>query len=226
MKQKMFFAALLLCAASSVCAQTESYADSTEVRTSNEEARKNWFVSASAGPQVLLSDHDKLINMGRRISPALDIAVGKWFKPWVGARLMYSGLSVKGATQNGAHTTGEDIKEKPQAGYWLEYQKFNMYHVHADALFDLTNVFDEYNPERFYNCIVYAGIGVVGTGEEPTSTNFAGNAGVLNTFRLDQNWGLNLDIRGVLVGDSFDGEEGGRSEGILNLTIGVTYTFN
>ena len=183
-------------------------------------------MSASAGPQILFSDHDKQINFGRRISPALDIAVGKWFKPWVGARLMYSGLSVKGATQNGAHTTGEDIKEKPQSGYWLEYQKFNMYHIHADALFDLTNVFDEYNPERFYNCIVYAGIGVAGTGEEPTSTSVAGDFGVLNTFRLNQNWGLNVDLRGILVSDSFDGEEGGRSEGLLNLTIGVTYTFN
>lgn len=224
MIRKFLVAAIASLAAISVHAQTES--DSTEVRTNNEEMRNNWFVSASAGPQILFSDHDKQINFGRRISPALDIAVGKWFKPWVGARLMYSGLSVKGATQNGAHTTGEDIKEKPQSGYWLEYQKFNMYHIHADALFDLTNVFDEYNPERFYNCIVYAGIGVAGTGEEPTSTSVAGDFGVLNTFRLNQNWGLNVDLRGILVSDSFDGEEGGRSEGLLNLTIGVTYTFN
>lgn len=224
MIRKFWVAAIVSLAAVSVHAQTES--DSTEVRTNNEEVRNNWFVSASAGPQILFSDHDKQINFGRRISPALDIAVGKWFKPWMGARLMYSGLSVKGATQNGAHTTGEDIKEKPQSGYWLEYQKFNMYHIHADALFDLTNVFDEYNPERFYNCIVYAGIGVAGTGEEPTSTSVAGDFGVLNTFRLNQNWGLNVDLRGILVSDSFDGEEGGRSEGLLNLTIGVTYTFN
>ena len=224
MIRKFLVVAIVSLAAVSVHAQTES--DSTEVRTNNEEVRNNWFVSASAGPQILFSDHDKQINFGRRISPALDIAVGKWFKPWVGARLMYSGLSVKGATQNGAHTTGEDIKEKPQSGYWLEYQKFNMYHIHADALFDLTNVFDEYNPERFYNCIVYAGIGVAGTGEEPTSTSVAGDFGVLNTFRLNQNWGLNVDLRGILVSDSFDGEEGGRSEGLLNLTIGVTYIFN
>lgn len=224
MIRKFLVAAIVSLAVVSVHAQTES--DSTEVRTNNEEVRNNWFVSASAGPQILFSDHDKQINFGRRISPALDIAVGKWFKPWVGARLMYSGLSVKGATQNGAHTTGEDIKEKPQSGYWLEYQKFNMYHIHADALFDLTNVFDEYNPERFYNCIVYAGIGVAGTGEEPTSTSVAGDFGILNTFRLNQNWGLNVDLRGILVSDSFDGEEGGRSEGLLNLTIGVTYTFN
>ena len=224
MIRKFLVVAIVSLAAVSVHAQTES--DSTEVWTNNEEVRNNWFVSASAGPQILFSDHDKQINFGRRISPALDIAVGKWFKPWVGARLMYSGLSVKGATQNGAHTTGEDIKEKPQSGYWLEYQKFNMYHIHADALFDLTNVFDEYNPERFYNCIVYAGIGVAGTGEEPTSTSVAGDFGVLNTFRLNQNWGLNVDLRGTLVSDSFDGEEGGRSEGLLNLTIGVTYTFN
>ena len=218
MKQKMFFAALLLWVVSSISAQTESGS------TDNE--RKEWFISAAAGPQVLFSDHDKQLDFGNRISPALDIAVGKWFKPWVGMRLMYSGLSMKGATQNGAHTTGEDIQEKPQAGYWLEYQKFNTYHLHVDALFDLTNVFADYDPERFYNCIVYGGIGVAGTGEEPTATTVAGDFGVLNTFRLNQNWGLNLDLRGTLVGDSFDGEEGGRPEGILGLTVGVTYTFN
>lgn len=221
MKQKVFFAALMAWAASSVCAQNEAETAEPESR----EERTEWFVSAAAGPQVLFSDHDKQINFGRRISPALDIAVGKWFKPWVGMRLMYSGLSVKGATQNGAHSTGEDIKEKPQAGYWLEYQKFNTYYLHADVLFDLTNLFGDYDPERFYNCIVYGGIGVIGTGEEPTATSVAGGFGVLNTFRLAEHWSLNLDLRGTLVSDDFDGEGGGRAEGLLGLTGGVTYSF-
>ena len=71
MKQKMFFAALLLWAASSVCAQTESR--TTEERTDTD-MRDEWFVSVAAGPQVLFSDHDKQIDFGDRISPALDIA--------------------------------------------------------------------------------------------------------------------------------------------------------
>ena len=38
---------------------------------------------------------------------------------------------------------------------------------------------------------------------------------------------LNLDIRGVLVQDDFDAEAGGRSsEGILGVTVGVSYKFN
>ena len=44
MKQKMFLAALLLWAASSVCAQTESR--STEERTDTD-VRNNWFVSVA-----------------------------------------------------------------------------------------------------------------------------------------------------------------------------------
>ena len=221
----MFMRKFLL-AAMAMVALSASAQSGTAEKSETSSFWSNCFVSAGVGPQVLFSDHDRQLDFGDRISPALDIAVGKWFKPWVGMRLMYSGLSVKGATQNGAHTTGEDIKEKPQTGYWLEYQKINTYHLHVDALFDLTNVFWDYNPERFYNCIVYGGIGLAGTGEEPTSTNFAGDFGVLNTFRLNQNWGLNLDLRGTLVGDSFDGEVGGRAEGILGLTVGVTYTFN
>lgn len=49
-------------------------------------------------------------------------------------------------------------------------------------------------------------------------------SGVLNTFRLSTGWDLNLDIRGTLVSDEFDGESGGRSgEGLLAATIGFSY---
>ena len=80
-------------------------------------AKANWFVSAGFGGQVYFGDHDSQAEFGKRISPALDIAVGKWFTPSIGVRLMYSGLSFKGATQDwdmenntgGIHSTGERL---------------------------------------------------------------------------------------------------------------------
>lgn len=51
----------------------------------------NWFISAGGGVQVYFGDHDKQCKVGDRIAPALDIAVGKWFTPGIGVRLMYSG---------------------------------------------------------------------------------------------------------------------------------------
>lgn len=47
------------------------------------------------------------MKFGDRLSPALDIGFGKWFTPGIGVRFMYSGLTIKGATQNGSHSTGK-----------------------------------------------------------------------------------------------------------------------
>lgn len=135
MIKKTFVAALALLAAGSVFAQTDQKAGTTEyVEYSSDKYNvetnsfwSNWFVSVGAGGQVYFGDHDRQASFGDRISPALDVAVGKWFSPSIGVRLMYSGLSVKGATQKGslAHSTGEDVPGKGGNGYWLEKQKFN-----------------------------------------------------------------------------------------------------
>ena len=58
----------------------------------------NWFVSVGGGAQMYFGDHDKQVDFADRLSGALDVAVGKWFSPQIGVRLMYSGLQVKGAT--------------------------------------------------------------------------------------------------------------------------------
>lgn len=46
----------------------------------------------------------------------------------------------------------------------------------------------------------------------------------MNSFRLSSAWDLNLDLRGSLTNDQFDGEIGGKGgEGMFALTAGVTY---
>ena len=89
----------------------------------------NWFVSAGFGGEIIFGNHDKQVKFLDRVAPALDIAVGKWFTPGIGVRLMYSGLSVKGATQ-----------KKGGDGYWLMKQKFKFYNLHLDALFNMSNI--------------------------------------------------------------------------------------
>ncbi len=60
----------------------------------------NWFIQAGAGAQIGFTEHDRQADFGDRISPSLQIAIGKWFTPGIGVRLAYNGLSVKGITQN------------------------------------------------------------------------------------------------------------------------------
>ena len=190
-------------------------------------AKANWFVSAGFGGQVYLGDHDRQVEVGKRITPALDIAVGKWFTPSIGLRLMYSGLSAKGATQNGVHSTGEVMPgEKGGWGYWLSYQKFNEFSISAEVLFNLNNVFAGYREDRVWSCCPYVGIGYARVTDEPVANGYLIRGGLFNSFRVAKAWAVNLDLRAGYLGDDFDGEVGGRSgDGLLTATVGVTYKF-
>lgn len=234
MIKKTFVAALALLAASSGWAQNEptgNVKEETEYtgskyRVETNNFWDNWFVSAAGGGQVYFGDHDRQASLGDRIAPALDIAVGKWFSPSIGVRLMYSGLSMKGATQSNIHSTGEEVPGKGGNGYWLTKQKFNYFNIHADALFNLSNIICGYNDHRFYNLSVYGGLGLMHVSDAPSKTDISAHFGLFNSFRLCPALDLNLDLRGTLVNDDFDGEVGGRSsEGVLTAAIGLTYKF-
>lgn len=186
----------------------------------------NWFVSAGGGVNLYFGDHDKQVKFGKRLAPAVDVAIGKWFTPGIGVRFAYSGLSVKGATQTGIHSTGEEVPGKGGYGYWLTKQKFNYFNFHLDAMFNVSNLLFGYNPNRVYSLSPYVGLGVMKTNDTPKATEIAGHFGLLNSFRLCDALDLNLDIRGTLVSDAFDGENAGRGgEGMLTATVGLTYKF-
>lgn len=240
MNKRTIAAALILAAASTAFAQAGQDADATETVEYSADKYKvetnrfwsNWFISVGAGGQVFFGDHDKQASFGDRIAPALDIAVGKWFTPGIGVRAMYSGLKIKGATKwdddpyyPSAHGTGEPV-DGGGAPHYLQKSKFNYYNIHLDALFNLSNLFCGYNEKRIYNISAYGGLGVMHTSDEPKETDISAHFGLLNTFRLCSALDLNLDLRGTLVDDNFDGEPGGRGgEGMFTATIGLTYKF-
>lgn len=244
--KRLFISALCAAAFTGAAAQEQhsdtiqSVYDTTEEVIYNNDKYKvetnhfwdNWFVSAGFGGQIIFGNHDKQVKFFDRIAPALDIAVGKWFTPGIGVRLMYSGLSVKGATQKEGHgefpthSTGVDVPGKGGDGYWLMKQKFDFYNLHLDALFNMSNILCGYNEKRVYNCTPYVGLGWARVWESPQSMEVSANVGILNSFRLNDALNLNLDIRGAYVSDRFDGELGGRwGEGIWSATVGLTYRF-
>ena len=239
MIRKTAFAAFALLAAAPGFAQVAepedtASSDYTEEVVYNENKHKvvtntfwdNWFISVGGGGQLYFGDHDRQLNFGEWISPAFDIAVGKWFSPEVGVRLMYSGGALRGATQDGTHSLGSDIKGKPQQGYWLENSRFGFFDVHADVMLNLNNTIAGYKEDRIYTISPYVGIGVMRAYKAPTATEFAVNTGLFNSFRVAKALDVNLDIRGTMVSDRFDGEFGGRSgEGLLTASVGVTYRF-
>ena len=237
MIKKTMLAALALAASGTALAQetqTVQNGDFTEtVEYSTDKFKvetnrfwSNWFVSAGGGVNLYFGDHDKQVKFGKRLAPAVDVAIGKWFTPGIGVRFAYSGLSVKGATQTGIHSTGEEVPGKGGYGYWLTKQKFNFFNFHLDAMFNVSNLLFGYNPNRVYSLSPYVGLGVMKTNDTPKATEIAGHFGLMNSFRLCDALDLNLDIRGTLVSDAFDGEAYGRGgEGMLSATVGLTYKF-
>ena len=228
MKKTFLCAALMLWAAGSAQAQAnnigsnEGGGDKHKVETNR--FWDNWFISVGGGAQTYFGDHNRQMSFGDRLSPALDIAVGKWFTPGIGVRMMYSGLSVKGATQSGVHSNGKPISGKPWEGYWLKEQEIDFFNLHGDVLFNLSNLFCGYSETRFWNCSPYIGLGWMRAWESPSANEVSANVGILNSFRLSSALDINLDIRGTLVNDRFDGEVGGRKEeGLFAATVGVTY---
>ena len=237
MIKKTMLAALALAASGTAMAQeaqTVQNGDFTEtVEYSTDKFKvetnrfwSNWFISAGGGVNLYFGDHDKQVKFGKRLAPAVDVAIGKWFTPGIGVRFAYSGLSVKGATQTGIHSTGEEVPGKGGYGYWLTKQKFNYFNFHLDAMFNVSNLLFGYNPNRVYSLSPYVGLGVMKTNDTPKATEIAGHFGLMNSFRLCDALDLNLDIRGTLVSDAFDGEAYGRGgEGMLSATVGLTYKF-
>ena len=47
----------------------------------------NWFFSIGGGAEATFGDNDSAGSFGKRISPTLNISVGKWFTPGLGLRL-------------------------------------------------------------------------------------------------------------------------------------------
>lgn len=178
----------------------------------------NWFISGSGGIQTYFGDNDNKASIGKRISPAVDFSVGKWFTPGMGLRLTYSGLSAKGASyENAAYSTGK------KNGKGLYEQKWDMMYLHGDVMFNLTNMFCGYK-ERVYSAIPYVGFGWVHSYDRPRNNEFAGNVGFINRFRLSNAWDLNLEARAMMTKDNFDGQTGGKKiDGMVSVLAGFTY---
>ena len=236
MNKKIFLTAVCALALSSVFAQTSTTEETVEYSADKYKVETNrfwdnWFVSVGGGAQIYFGDHDKQCKFGDRLAPALDVAVGKWFTPGIGMRLMYSGLKAKGATKHpgdpnfdSAHGTGSPVKGGA-APHWLEKQKFDMANFHADVRFNLHNLFGGYK-QRVWNCSPYVGLGYARVFERPNAKEVSANIGLLNSFRLCDALEANIDLRGMYVNDRFDGEGGGRfGEGMWSATVGITYKF-
>lgn len=166
----------------------------------------NIFVGVAGGINLYFGEHDSQGKFGKRLAPALDIHVGKWFTSSIGARVGYTGLQAKG------WTTAGTMYAKKQDGDWFQ-EKFGVSYLHADALWNFSNAVSGYKEERTWNFMPFAGVGWARSYGNDTHDNEIGfDVGLLNVVRLCKALDLTLEARCLLVNQRFDGVSAAASE--------------
>ncbi|PXZ45023.1 hypothetical protein DMB45_00840 [Sanguibacteroides justesenii] len=184
----------------------------------------NWFISISAGGQVYFGEFDSKEDFGRRITPTFDFSIGKWIVPTLGARVQAGGFTLRGLTNDPNNIYAKGVSNKGEGLYKQKWQQFN---IHVDGLLNLSNWIGGYRTDRFYEAIPFAGFGMIHGCKSDGTTDFMFVGGLINKFRLSDAFDFNVEIKGSLVPQKFDGEVGGsRGEGILGVSAGFTYKFN
>lgn len=244
--------ALLFGAMGVAMAQETTVSEDTE-RTVKEEVantrryevgsfKDNWFLGIGGGANFYLGEHDRVMKLVHRLAPAAEVYAGKWFTPVVGFRVGYRGISAKGLTNQRfglSNSTGEVYEDSKNGEDWLEVQKFGFFNIHADFMLNIVNLIGGYK-ERVYSISPYFGVGLARSYSANTvesyhlaNTRISGSVGLFNTFRLCDALDLNVDFRGTLFPEDFEGETGVRpnggetheADGMLTATIGLSYKF-
>ncbi|MGN0003182.1 MAG: hypothetical protein ACI35V_07095 [Sphingobacterium composti] len=183
-----------------------------------------WFSSVNVGTQFYLGDHDKQESMFKRLTPNFEISAGKWLNQSFGVRAGINGFKMKGLTKEGPLATSKEMVIG--SPHFLYDQEFNFINVHADLLFHWTNDALDIDLNRMYSLIPYGGIGIIAATNKQKTTNLTMNFGLIQTFRINNKLDFNIDVKGNIMSDSFDGEKGGNNfEGNGIATIGLTYNF-
>ena len=225
--KKTFFTLILLVFAVSAFAQQESKRGPFITNGFWD----NWFVSAGGGLNLYFGEYDNKMELQERLTPALDLSLGKWITPSMGLRLQYAGLRAKGKVflfpGDNAFVPAGALTN----GYAIE--KFNVMNLHGDLLWNLSNSIGGYRADRTWDFVPFAGFGWARASniDSWNSANKVSNelgitVGLINKFRVSDAVDLNFELRHLFVNDAFDGiVRGSRWEGMSTASIGITYKF-
>lgn len=209
-------------------------------------AKENWFITVGGGTSFYFGMDNSKLGFGKVVSPALDVAVGKWILPGIGVRLQYNGLYTRGATSedDNIYLEMKDGKPVPVEGKeGLYYVKAPYFGLHGDVMFNMNNLIGGYKPARVWNIIPYAGIGLAHSWQfnynkksyaemvkdkdkKFRTTSIAGNFGIINSFRITDLTDIVVDVHELVVADSFEHEYaafGKSGDNVLTVTLGLNF---
>ncbi|MDY6122875.1 MAG: OmpA family protein [Porphyromonas sp.] len=202
-----------------------------------DKASDHWFIDLQGGVGVASfgTNRDQK-DFVKRISIAPTLSVGKWHEPYFGTRLQLLGGIMKGFynTNDKAQGLIQGVEGKNFYGA-----------AHFDFLFDMTNYFGAYRPNKVFHVIPFVGLGVGyklksedATGQVIAEIDKDGNecckqrmsptlnAGVMFKFRLSSRIDLNLEAQTMLSRMRFVGTENNKAISDVNNYLTAGFTVN
>lgn len=176
---------------------------------------RNWFIELKGGASAFLGTPIGCGDVFDRLTPAVQIGVGKWFTPAIGGRVEFQGLTFKNA----------------------EFKEMDYRFVHADFMYNVTSGLglNDYGLAQ-WDVIPFVGIGMIHNPDwssscvcpEPTSGShpFAFAYGLQVRYRLSNRFHLLGEVSGITTAKNFDaiGTSSKFGDNMLTASLGLSLT--
>lgn len=176
---------------------------------------RNWFIEAKGGASAFLGTPIGCGDVFDRVTPLLQIGVGKWFTPAIGGRIGFQGLSFKNA----------------------EFQTMKYQFVHADFLYNITSgIRQNESGIPLWDVIPFVGVGMIHNSDWINSCTcqgglsgshpFAFTYGVEARYRISDRVHLVGEVSGMLTARNFDdiGTSTKFGDNMISVSAGLSVT--
>lgn len=176
---------------------------------------RNWFIEIKGGASAFLGSPIGCGDVFDRITPALQVGVGKWFTPAIGGRVGFQGLTFKNA----------------------EFKSMKYQFYHADLMYNLTSGLrqNEYGLS-LWDIVPYVGVGLIHNADwsDPCSCGsgadgsrpFAFTYGLEIGYRIGNRVKLVAGVSGLTTAQNFDniGSSIKFKDNMLTVSAGLSIT--
>ncbi len=191
----------------------------TKSRYYAESAKDNYFMSIGVGAQALVNPDNADYGYGNAITPLFNLSFGKLINPVWGVRLQASGFSTKLYSNfyNG------------NVGNFNEYKQ-NYVTVRVDGMYNFSNAFAGYNPDRVVDVYGFMGPSVqfakalIGENDNLKAL-INGSLGLGLGFQVSKSVALSLEARGEVGQSPFGDYSCKLIDGAIGVNAGLTYYF-
>lgn len=172
---------------------------------------RNWFLEVKGGTSAFLGSPIGCGDLFDRLTPALQVGIGKWFTPAVGGRIEFQGYQFKNA----------------------EFATMKYQFIHADFMYNLTAFIrqNELGLSR-WDVIPFLGVGMAHNSDwsngngSGTNHPFALAYGLEARYRLSNRLHLLAELSGMTTMKNFDaiGSSSRFGDNMLTLSAGLSVT--